>query len=193
MISQANGDARRIFSRCTPFLVRRASDTIRRGDRTIVAKDRTDMAKSAKKSETHAKAEKKSPAKAADTKSHAAKGATAKSSKPAAAKPAQHSKPMMSPLIDTSFVASSAARMLVAGVGGKNQQKQQQSNKPESSLFKQMKSGLNKPHSAAMDSLLDKTHGPSTQKTQGFEKQVAHNQTVGTDATRKSVPRRTAG
>jgi hypothetical protein len=152
------------------------------------------MAKSTKKPEA-----KKPAAKAHDTKSdaakpHAAKAAPAKSSaKHAPAKPAQHSKPMMSPLIDTSLAASSAARMLVAGVGGKNQQKQQQSTKPESSLFKQMKSGLNKPHSAQMDSLLDKTHGPGTQKTQGFEKQVAHNQTIGSDAARKSVPRRTAG
>lgn len=155
------------------------------------------MAKSAKKSEHGEKADKKPAAKkteAAETKSHASKPAAA--SKPAKHAPAKHasSKPMMSPLIDTSFVASSAARMLVAGVGGKNQQKQPQSTKqPESSLFKQMKSGLNKPHSAQMDSLLDKTHGPGGQKTQGFEKQVAHNQTVGSDAARKSVPRRTAG
>ncbi|MBC8107254.1 MAG: hypothetical protein H7Z14_11740 [Anaerolineae bacterium] len=157
------------------------------------------MAKSPKKSEASEKSQKqpaatKAGGKAGEAKPQAAKAAPAKSAKPAGAKPAHQSKPMMSPLIDTSHIASSAARMLVAGVGGKNQQKQPQASKqPESSLFKQMKSGLNKPHSAQMDSLLDKTHGPGGQKTQGFEKQVAHNQTVGTDATRKSVPRRTAG
>src|SRR4051812_24223912 len=117
------------------------------------------MAKSTKKSEaSEKKPAAKAAAKAADAKPQA------KSTKPAAAKPA-HSKPTVAPLIDTSFVASSAARMLVAGLGAKNQkQPSPQSNKPESSLFKQMKSGLNKPHSAQMDSLLDKTHGPGTQK-----------------------------
>src|ERR1700741_1366135 len=125
------------------------------------------MAKSSKKPE---QTEKKAPAKssASSAKASAKPQATAATAKKA---PAQGKTAMgSSPLIDTSFVASSAARMLVAGVGGKNVKPAPQSNKPESSLFKQLKSGLNKPHSATMDSLLDKTHGPGTQKTQGFAK-----------------------
>jgi hypothetical protein len=126
----------------------------------------------------------------ADAKPQAAKSGGSKSAKPAGNKSMMQS----TPLIDTSLAASSAASMIGAGLNAKNLKSSGQSSKPESSLFKQMKSGLNKPHSATMDSLLDKTHGPGTQKTQGgFQKQVAHNQTVGSDAARKSVPRRTAG
>ena len=150
------------------------------------------MAKSTKKSDTaESKSEKKPAAKQhAAAKPHTTKAGATKATKPAAGKSSMQS----SPLIDTSLAASSAARMLVAGLGGnKNPKPTGQPSKPESSLFKQMKSGLNKPHSATMDSLLDKTHGPGTNKTQGFQKQVAHNQTVGSDAARKSVPRRTAG
>jgi hypothetical protein len=98
-----------------------------------------------------------------------------------------------SPLIDTSLAASSAASMIGAGLNAKNLKSSGQSSKPESSLFKQMKSGLNKPSSATMDSLLDKTHGPGANKTQGFAKQVGHNQTTGSDAARINVPRRTNG
>src|SRR4051812_19827788 len=65
------------------------------------------------------------------------------------------------PLIDTSLMAQNAAKMLAAGVNLKNKPQQSKSSKPESSLFKQLKSGLNKPHSTTMDNLLDKTHGPS--------------------------------
>lgn len=151
------------------------------------------MAKSAKKSDAkETRADHKSAAKHTDHgKPQAAKGSAAKSAgKPAGAKSTMQSS---TPLIDTSLAASSAARMLAAGLNAKSSKPTGQSGKPESSLFKQMKSGLNKPHSATMDSLLDKTHGPGTQKTQGFQKQVAHNQTIGSDATRKSVPRRTAG
>lgn len=152
------------------------------------------MAKSSKKSDaTESKSANKSAGtetKKSDAKAHAAKSPAAKASRPTAGKSTMQSS---TPLIDTSLAASSAARMLAAGLNAKNTKPTGPSGKPESSLFKQMKSGLNKPHSAAMDSLLDKTHGPGTQKTQGFQKQVAHNQTIGSDATRKSVPRRTAG
>ena len=125
----------------------------------------------------------------------AAKKAAAKTTAKAAtapATPAAAKKPAMSPLIDTSLAAQSAARLLVAGISAKGG-KASQSSKPESSLFKQLKSGLNKPHSTAMNSLLDKTHGPQAHKNQPFAKQVGHNQTVGSDATRTGVPRRTPG
>ena len=60
-------------------------------------------------------------------------------------------------------------------------------------MFKQLKSGLNKP-STAMSNLLDKTHGPSPHKApNAFNKQVGHNQTSGADPTRSGVPRRTNG
>jgi hypothetical protein len=117
--------------------------------------------------------------------------------KPAAAKkspPAAKTTMPGSPLIDTSLAASSAASMIAAGLSARNHKPAgAQSGKPESSLFKQLKSGLNKPHSATMDSLLDKTHGPGAQKGNAFQKQVGHNQTTGSDAARINVPRRTAG
>jgi hypothetical protein len=144
------------------------------------------MAKAKKESE-------KAPAKKAEpTKETAAKDSAAK--KPAAKK-ATPKKPApitigQSPLIDTSLAASAAARMLAAGFpskadGGKARQ--------ESSMFKQLKAGLNKPHSAAMSNVLDKSNIHDATKQHQFSKQVGHNQTFGTDATRSGVPRRTPG
>ena len=161
------------------------------------------MAKSTKKPEaktTHS-AEKK-PAAASTKKTATATTASAKSdAKPQAAKAKSSSHQTKTsapatratPLIDTSLAASSAASMIGAGLGAKNRQPGTPSGKPESSLFKQMKSGLNKPTSSAMDSLLDKTHGPGVQKGNAFQKQVGHNQTTGSAAARINVPRRTAG
>jgi hypothetical protein len=128
----------------------------------------------------------KAPAKAAAAKK---KSAPAKTSSPAAA-------PGM-PLIDTSLAAENAAKQLVAGVSLKSTGSPATGSRPESSMFKQLKSGLNKPHAAAMNNLLDKTHGPTAQKSgQSFgpgSKQVGHNQTFGADANRTGVPRRTSG
>lgn len=150
--------------------------------------------KSAKAKAPAAKAEAKS---SAHAHAHATKAAAAK--KPAKTQAAKHAPAHApaTPLIDTSLAAENAARMLAAGVSAKPVAG---STKPapqrqESSLFKQLKSGLNKPHSTAMNNLLDKTHGPSPHKApNAFNKQVGHNQTTGGgDVTRSGVPRRTNG
>lgn len=160
------------------------------------------MAK-AKKSESGEKtaAKAKTPVKNDDTAVPKARGANQTAAK---GKPAEKTKSKAdaaptkapghasasAPLIDTSLAADSAARFLVAGIHSKKPQ--QGSTRPESALFKQLKSGLNKPASG-MNTLLDKTHGPSQIKGHGHSKQVGHNQTIGSDAARKNVPRRTAG
>jgi hypothetical protein len=99
------------------------------------------------------------------------------------------------PLVDTNLAAQAAARMLAAGAHAKPPQQSQQPQKSESSLFKQMKAGLNKPASSAMGGLLDKSGGPLQKKpNQPFGgKKVGHNQTFGADVTRSGVPRRTSG
>jgi len=141
------------------------------------------MAK-AKKSETSkpaAKAEKAAPA------------AASKAKKPAPGKkPATH--PSGHPMIDTSFAASAAAKMLAAGSNKSAPTPNASATKPESAMFKNLKAGLNKPSSSAMSNLLEKSHGPQTTKSHtGFNKQVGHNQTYGADVTRSGVPRRTPG
>ena len=128
--------------------------------------------------------------------------ATKAESKPAAKKAAPAKKksaastPTGAPLVDTNRAAETAARMLAAGAHAKqSQQGQQPQQKSESSLFKQMKAGLNKPAAGAMGGLLDKSGGPLQKKSnQPFGgKQVGHNQTFGADVTRSGVPRRTSG
>ena len=121
----------------------------------------------------------------------------AKKAAPAKKKSTASAAPQGTPLVDTNLAAQNAARMLAAGAHAK--QSQQQSARPqqksESSLFKQMKAGLNKPAAGAMGGLLDKSGGPLQKKpNQPFGgKQVGHNQTFGADATRTGVPRRTPG
>jgi hypothetical protein len=98
-------------------------------------------------------------------------------------------------MIDTSLVAQNAAAMLAAGLK-KSDAPANQQNAPrsESAMFKQLKAGLNKPHSTTMSNLLDKSQGPNlTQSHQAFNKQVGRNQTHGADITRSGVPRRTPG
>src|SRR3954467_12578183 len=141
------------------------------------------MAK-AKKSE---KSEEKS-----ETKPAAKKAAPAAKKKSAPASGASHG----TPAVDTNLAAQAAARMLAAGAHSKPaQQSGQPQQKNESSLFKQMKAGLNKPASSAMGGLLDKSGGPLQNKpNKPFGgKQVGHNQTFGADVTRSGVPRRTSG
>jgi hypothetical protein len=97
------------------------------------------------------------------------------------------------PMIDTSFAAEAAAKMLAAGfnrpaAAGTNAQKPQ-----ESAMFKQLKAGLNKTHSTAISNILDKSHGPEPAKSHPSMKQIGQNQTFGADVTRSGVPRRTPG
>lgn len=66
----------------------------------------------------------------------------------------------------------------------------------ESAMFRHLKQTMSKPHSAVIGGLLDKM-GPAGQKKSNLpftgDKQVGHNQTVGSDASRRNVPRRTGG
>ncbi len=124
----------------------------------------------------------------------------AKAKKPAAPKAAAkknetQSAPAGTPTVDTNLAAESAARLLAAGVN-KPAGAAPAPAKTESSMFKQMKSGLAKPASQAMSNLLDKHGGPVGKKsgtpfTGG--KQTGHNQTFGADVNRSGVPRRTSG
>src|SRR4029077_9990265 len=97
------------------------------------------------------------------------------------------------PVVDTAMAAQSAARMLVAGANKPQAQFPETGPKQESALFKQLKAGLSKPHSAAMSNLLDRSHGPEPVKSHAQFKQLGRNQTFGPDVTRSGVPRRTPG
>jgi hypothetical protein len=158
------------------------------------------MAKSSKKSTTSKPEEPKARA----VKSSAPGSATASENKAPAKKPAAKPAPPSrastpgAPLIDTSLAAESAAKLLAAGVNLKTLKSGAPApagaTKQESALFRNIKAGASKPHSATMNTLLDKTHGPGAQpKNQPFSKQVGHNQTFGPDVTRTGVPRRTSG
>src|SRR5690242_12956608 len=109
-----------------------------------MAKKKTE--KSEDKAETKPAAKKAAPAKKKSAATPTATGAT--------------------PLVDTDLAAQAAARMLAAGAHAKQspQQGQQPQQKSESSLFKQMKAGLNKPASSTMGGLLDKSGGPLQKK-----------------------------
>jgi hypothetical protein len=68
--------------------------------------------------------------------------------------------------------------------------------KGESALFRSMKNNLNKPHSQIMGGLLDKLGSGQPKKSSvpfAGGKQVGHDQTIGGDATRRNLPRRTGG
>lgn len=95
------------------------------------------------------------------------------------------------PMIDTAQAAQAAAKMLIAGVSAKPPPDSLP--RQESSLFKQLKASLNKPHALAMSNLLDKSEGPGPAKLHPLLKQVGHDQTLGQDVTRSGVPRRTPG
>ena len=123
----------------------------------------------------------------------APKAAAKKSIKPT--KPAASGAPAV-PMVDTSFAAASAARLLVAklpkkggapATGGQH----------ESAAFRQMKSGLLKPAGQTMSNLLDKQGGPMQKAShEGFGSggpQVGKNQVFGADVNRAGVPRRTGG
>lgn len=123
-----------------------------------------------------------------------AKKSSAASKQPPAGKPV---KPMPTgdPMIDTSLAAENAARMLAAGFSRRERHAQDDDEKKEGSLIKQLKAELNKPAAHAVSSVLDKSAGAG-QKRPNLpfgRKQVGHNQTFGPDLTRSGVPRRTGG
>jgi len=130
--------------------------------------------------------------KAADA---APKPAAAKkpAAKKAIAKAAKGSATPSSPLIDTSLAAQNAAK-LVAQRDTLGEPREGEQRQPESSAFKQLKENLNKPHSQAPASFLQKT-APHKKMNLPFGSlnQVGKGQTFGADVNRSGVPRRTGG
>lgn len=100
-----------------------------------------------------------------------------------------------SPMIDTGLAAESAAKRVAAGMSVTTASAGTGSSH-ESTSFKHLKESLNKPASAGLASILDKTAGPGQKKTNvpfHASKQVGRNQTFGADVNRSGVPRRTGG
>lgn len=95
-------------------------------------------------------------------------------------------------LIDTDLAAQNAARLLVANL--KKRGAASQSTEPQSAMFKNLKANLSQGAGASIANVLEQSHGPEVTKShEAFNKQVGHNQTVGSDAVRTGVPRRTPG
>jgi hypothetical protein len=97
------------------------------------------------------------------------------------------------PFVDPSRAAAAAAAMVVNKISPPTNPQPSQN---ESAMFRQMKDALNKPHAQTIGGLLDKFSSNQQKKSAapfGAGKQVGHNQTVGSDASRRSVPRRTGG
>lgn len=142
---------------------------------------------------------------ASDEKQPAAGGAATK--KKAPAKPAAGGSGGV-PLIDTSLAAETAAklvmnRVLLGSAGAEAAQQPAEDSqagaeageKRESSTFKQLKAGLNKPAAGGLGGLLGNPNAGRKGNTPfgGGNQQVGRNQTFGGDITRSGVPRRTGG
>jgi len=140
-----------------------------------------------KKTDTsHAPSHKPTPHKTTAPKSAAKKAPAKKAKKPAV--PAGGNL-----IVDTSRAAEAAARMLAARAKLGTAAEPASAEK-ESSAFKQLKEGLNKPHAQTAAAALGNSLGPAKQNLPQHtgQQQVAHNQTYG-GASRVNVPRRTAG
>lgn len=98
------------------------------------------------------------------------------------------------PSIDTDLVAAAAAKALSAGVSSASAGSSAPASK-ESTGFKQLKAGLNKPAFGNSSNNLLGNLGGSKKTNQPFGggKQVGRNQTFGADVNRAGVPRRTGG
>ena len=115
-----------------------------------------------------------------------------KGTKPTRAGPQQAETP---PEIDNA--ASAAAAFVAAGLKGAGKTPDSGRIK-ESASFKQLKQGLDQPGAATVSNLLDRSAPPGQQKTHvplggPGGNQKGHNQTIGSDAVRTGVPRRTGG
>jgi hypothetical protein len=121
----------------------------------------------------------------------------AKSKKPVAKKSSPTTGPASKPSFDTSLAAETAARMIGAKAHGTLAgSAEPDASRKETSLFKQMKETMAKPHAASVDALLNNTVSPGTRRSAlpfGSDKQVGHNQTVGSSVSRRNLPRRTGG
>lgn len=144
-------------------------------------------------------------AKSASAEKSSAAGSTA-TKKKAPAKPAAAAAGGSMPLIDTSLVAETAAKLVMnrALLGNApatpapdatGEEEQAGAEKRETSTFKQLKAGLNKPASQGLDGILG-TPQQGKKGNVGFGgggQQVGRNQTFGADVNRSGVPRRTGG
>ena len=118
------------------------------------------------------------------------------------------------PLIDTSLAAETAAKFVMnrallgnaspAGGAAAAQPSEPAEDAPagaeggekrETSTFKQLKAGLNKPAAGGLGGLLGNSNVGKKGNTPfgGGSQQVGRNQTFGADVTRSGVPRRTGG
>ena len=104
--------------------------------------------------------------------------------------------PAGQPLVDTTLAAQNVAKMMAAGLPHKTATAPAVgTNKNESTMFKNLKQGLAKPHLSGLDSLLDKgapTENRKSNQPFGAAKQVGHNQTFGATSI-VPVCRRTPG
>ena len=98
-----------------------------------------------------------------------------------------------SPLIDTGLAAQSAARLVMAKP---SVPASADTAKKQTAAFRQLKDSMAKGHNSSVQSVLNNSMPPSARKSStpfSGGKQVGHNQTFGSDASRNSVPRRTGG
>lgn len=91
------------------------------------------------------------------------------------------------PVIDTKLAANTAAALVASKAA------QPAAPKKESAAFKQLKAGLNKPAVSGLGAFSPVVQTKKSNQPFAGGKQVGHNQTIGNDATRSGVPRRTAG
>lgn len=120
-------------------------------------------------------------------------GKPAEKKKTAAKKSAARKTPAVqsgSPLIDTSFAAEAAAKM----IANRGKAEGAEAGQKESDSFKQLKQSLNKPKGTLTNPLLANVQGQK-KGNQPFlgGQQVGRNQTFGADVNRTGVPRRTSG
>jgi hypothetical protein len=186
----------------TPMAKKKSDDgaTKKQATETKKAAAPKERAAPAPKATTKAAA---STTKAASADKASAAGSAA-TKKKAPAKPAATSAGGSVPLIDTSLAAETAAKFVVnrALLGNaatapapEAADEEQAGDKRESSTFKQLKAGLNKPASQGLGGILGTPNqgkkgnfGPG-----GGSQQVGRNQTFGADVNRSGVPRRTGG
>ena len=132
------------------------------------------------------------------TKTAATKSAAAKHAAPKEA--AKSKKQAMAgggggaPMVDTSFAAEAAARMLTARAKMGNAPQALGTDAPrESGAFKQMKESLNKPAAGGISSAMGNTFGPNKSNLPTPDRgHVVRDQTT-SNINRVNVPRRTAG
>ena len=124
--------------------------------------------------------------------------ATAAPKKKAAPKGKKPAPAVGSPMVDTALAAAVAAKQLAAGL---TPPAVAPASAKESAAFKQFKQSLTKPATGGLDSMLDKTAGPGSRKSDApfagprgnTGPGGGRNQTFGADVNRAGVPRRTSG